>query len=215
MYKKIERRITPTCIKETLERKKARMKVDEGEEMTRDEFPEERESNNSRRIDLQPTFESNRPYPTLTNVMPNRADVRQLKMLTSGRNGALTDFLTLYYQSFILKDNYTDIARQLGDIGNVGLKHYKLLSEAIVDFGGNPNLSNGQGDMWTGRNISTEKDIKRILRDNIRMKERNITTYKRAAGETQNTSLASLYLRLAEDDTLQIPILRDLSEEIN
>lgn len=159
-------------------------------------------------------FESTDPYPELVSVIPNRRDVRQLKNLASGRRSELTAVLTYLYQYFILYDDYPEIARALEQIAIVEMKHYKYLSRAIVAFGGNPNLTDGQGNVWTGRNISTVKDVRKILQLNIKYEELAIREYIRAAESTSNISLRNLYLRIAKDEALHLAVLRTLLDSL-
>jgi bacterioferritin len=150
------------------------------------------------------------PYPQLTNVIPNRADVRQLKSLTSGRKSELSAILTYLYQSYILQAEYPAISKALKRVAKVEMDHYDVLSEAIVAFGGDPNLTDGQGNIWTGRNISTVKDVRKILENNIKAEKAAVAEYTKAARETSNDSLAALYLRIARDEALHIAVFNYL-----
>lgn len=107
-----------------------------------------------------------------------------------------------------------EVADALEKISQVEMQHYELLSEAIIDFGGDPNLTNGIGDIWTVRNVNTEKNVRRILQDNINGEEEAIIDYTRAAKETSNESLAQLYLRIAEDEKMHAEIFKELLKNI-
>ncbi len=189
--------ITPTCIKETLEKK---IKLAENKSKTLQDEPKPDEF----------IFASGDPYPQVVEVIPNRSDVRTLKSLTTGRNGELIAILTYLYQQYILEGDYPFIAQTLKQIAEVEMEHYELLSKAIVLFGGDPNLSDGIGNVWTGRNVSTIKNVTRILKEDIQKEQLAIDLYARAAKETNNASLAELYLRIAKDETLHIQILNKL-----
>lgn len=152
----------------------------------------------------------NTPYPELVDVLPNRADIRQLKMLATGRDSELSAILTYLYQHFILLSDYPEISRELERVAEVEMRHYSLLSKAIVAFGGDPNITNGIGDVWTGRNVNTQKNVRRILQDNIKAEKSAINNYQRAARETNNESLAKLYLRIAEDEALHKTLFENL-----
>lgn len=160
-------------------------------------------------------FRATDPYPQLTNVIPNKCDVRQLKALTSGRKSELSAILTYLYQSYILQAEYPEISRALKRVAKVEMDHYDVLSEAIVAFGGNPNLTDGQGNIWTGRNISTVKDVRKILENNIKAEKAAIAEYTKAARETSNDSLAALYLRIARDEALHIAVFNYLLSTLN
>jgi bacterioferritin len=206
IFKNIKDTITPTCIKETLERKnKLGIKETEvdREKMIKIPKTEEYQPN-------IPTHEVTAPYPKIIDASPNRADVKQLKKLATGADGELTATLTYLYQHYILSENYREIAVELEKIAQNEMTHYELLSEAIVDFGGDPNLTNGIGDIWTARNVNTEKNVRRILQDNIKGEEEAIIDYTRAAKQTSNESLAQLYLRIVEDERRHAETFKEL-----
>lgn len=209
ILKKNKSAITPTCVKEMLEKRMSKqiLKEEDRERMIKD--PKVNPQQNEQPVSM-PIFKAPEPYPKIINAMPNRADVKQLKMLATGRNGELTAILTYLYQHYIFKEDYPDIADSFEQISIVEMQHYELISEAIVDFGGDPNLTNGQGDIWTGRNVNTEKNIKRAILDDIKSEEDAIMDYTRASKETNNESLAALYLRIAEDEAQHIIVLKNI-----
>lgn len=206
--------ITPTCVKEMLERRMSKqiLKEEDREKMIKD--PKTIPQQNEQPPASMPIYKAPEQYPKIVNAMPNRADVKQLKMLATGRNGELTAVLTYLYQHYIFKEDYPDITEELEQISIIEMDHYGLLSDAIVEFGGDPNLTNGQGDIWTGRNVNTEKNIKRAILDNIKAEEDAIIDYTRAAKETSNESLAALYLRIAEDEAQHIIILKNILKSL-
>lgn len=160
-------------------------------------------------------FESNDPYPEITAELRNQKDIRTLKTLTFGRDGELTAILTYIFQHTILPNDLETLKEILRQIAIVEMKHYEVLSEAVVKLGGTPTLTDGRGNVWTGRNVSSITNPKRILETNAKGEREAIAAYNRAARETENESLSLLYKRIAEDEKLHLEIFEKLLEVLN
>lgn len=241
IFKTYNSRLTPTCVKETLERARGNL-AKNFQDKKNNQLSEKNYSNNvSGRISdnqadnsgvppqnndnmpIQPVdtpildefvFSSKEPYLELRNVAPSVADVKRLKSLATGRDGELTMILTYLYQHYILENEYPLISKTLEEIALVEMEHYERLSGAIVDFGGNPNLTDGQGNIWTGRNISTVKNVKKVLENNLKGERNAVKEYTHAARETNNRSLSDLYLRMAGDEELHAIVFEKLLETL-
>lgn len=246
----IYKKITPTCLKENIERKD-RLRDNMAEETFRQtaeeesgagtETPEnesfepqnppneENENSNNNLENNLPTerenpeqeskenenrllFESQTPYPEIVPIGQNLRDVRRLKMLNFGRNGSLTSFLSSIFQNSVLPGDLGTLKEVLSRISEVELKHYVALSNAIVEVGGIPTLTDGRGNVWTGRNVQNAINPKRILELNVKAKQSEIDSLYRAARETENESLRLLFLKIAEDNELHLEIYEKLLE---
>lgn len=170
--------------------------------------PNKKETQNS-------IFESNDPYPEITAELRNQKDIRTLKALTFGRDGELTAILTYIFQHTVLPNDLGTLKEILRQIAIVEMKHYEALSEAVVKLGGTPTLTDGRGNVWTGRNVSSITNPKRILEANAKREREAIAAYNRAARETENESLSLLYKRIAEDEKLHLEIFEKLLEVLN
>lgn len=160
-------------------------------------------------------FESGDSYPEITAELRNQKDIRTLKALAFGRDGELTAILTYIFQHTVLPDDLGTLKEILRQIAIVEMKHYEALSEAVVKLGGTPTLTDGRGNVWTGRNVSSITNPKRILETNAKGEREAIAAYNRAARETENESLSLLYKRIAEDEKLHLEIFEKLHEVLN
>ncbi|MCI5797098.1 MAG: hypothetical protein MR024_00465 [Firmicutes bacterium] len=160
-------------------------------------------------------YSSNEPYPEITNAYPSMYEVKLIKWQVSSKDSEFSAINTYLYQDFILQDEYPEIAEALRQIAIVEMTHFDLLSEAIVDFGGNPNLTDGRGNVWTGRNIVQLKNPREILLSNIRGEEKAIRNYQIAAAKTCNASLAALFERIILDEQDHIIIFNELLKTLN
>ena len=155
-------------------------------------------------------FASTEPYPEITNAYPSMYEVKLIKWQTASRDSEMSAVTTYMYQSYILQDEYPAVADALKQIAIVEMTHLDLLSEAIVDFGGNPNLTDGRGNVWTGRNVLQLRNPREILLADIRAEEKAIRDYQIAASKTCNASLAALFERIIIDEQDHIIILNEL-----
>ena len=161
-------------------------------------------------VEPELNFRLSSAYPEITGAADDPMVVRILKRLTAGRCGEFTAVNTYLYQYLILRRNYPEIAQALREISLVEMMHYEMLSEAVVDFGGDPNLTDGQGNVWTGRNINRERDVRRLLLDDIRSEENGIRRLENAASRVNNVSLSELLLRIIEDEKNHVIVLNRL-----
>lgn len=160
-------------------------------------------------------FESSDPYPEIVPLLRNQRDIRTLKGFAYGRNGELSAILTYIFQNVVLPDDLGTLKEILRQIAIVEMKHYEELSKAVVKLGGIPTLTDGRGNVWTGRNVSSITNPKRILEENAKGEREAIAEYSRAARETENESLSLLYKRIAQDEKLYLEIFEKLLEVLN
>ncbi len=155
-------------------------------------------------------FSDNVSYPSLRNVTPNKRDVRNLKALALGRGGELSTVLTYVYQFYILPESEQSLKAALKQAARTEMTHYEILNEAVVAFGGDPTPTDGQGNVWTGRNVNQEKNPRKILLDNIALEQGLIKQYLAAAREASNLSLAELYLKIIEEKQKNIELFQQV-----
>ena len=155
-------------------------------------------------------FSSNVSYPSLSNVTPNKGDVRNLKALAFGRGGELSTILTYIYQFYTLPNSEKNLKAALKETLGNEMTHYEILNDAIVSFGGSPTLTDGQGNVWTGRNVNQENNPKKILLDNISLEQGLIKQYLAAAREASNLSLAELFLKIIEEKQKNIELFQQI-----
>lgn len=226
IYKK-HSKLTPTCVKENIERKEKLEKQFQIEkEILNSKLNAQEEENTSQDENVEPTpiqndtqlsdqiFAASGPYPNLTNISPNRKDVKLLKSLAFGNESELSAILTYIYQNVVLNPELGIMKEILEQIAIVEMHHYDLLSNAIVAFGGDPTLTDGNGNVWTGRNILTIINPKQMLLKDIAREQDAIRAYTRAARETNNLSLAQLFLRIIEDERIHIDLLEKMLSKL-
>lgn len=155
-------------------------------------------------------FSDNVSYPSLRNVTPNKRDVRNLKALAFGRGGELSTVLTYIYQFYILPESEQSLKAALKQAARTEMTHYEILNEAVVAFGGAPTPTDGQGNVWTGRNVNQEKNPRKSLLDNIALEQGLIKQYLAAAREASNLSLAELYLKIIEEKQKNIELFQQV-----
>lgn len=182
------------------------------EENSRGNAPQnaEEQPQNLDNLNRQINLSLDEPYPEITNAEPSLFEVRWLKWLASSRKSEFSALNTYLYQFFVLRKAFPEIADTLRRISIVEMEHFEKLSNAIVAFGGNPNLTDGRGNVWTGRNVSNLRNVREILNFNIRAEREAIETYEDAILKTRNESLQDLYKRIIEDEKIHISVLESL-----
>lgn len=249
----IYKKITPTCLKESIERKEKNLEKQVSESALQEKEqeagneneapqneslipqtggesdekendlqnfdsvnePSPQEQNSDESTQNNSLFESQTPYPEIVPLPQNQKDIRIAKALNFGRDGELSSFLTYLFQSEIIPKDLGTLKEVLSQIASVELKHMQAVSNAIVSLGGTPNLTDGKGNVWTGRNVSTATNPKRILQINAKFEKDSIDSLSRAARETNNESLRQLYLKISEDEELHLELFEKLLEVFN
>lgn len=212
--KKYGVKLTPTCVKETLERKeKFKSQQDEDVENvgggTEDETQTSEPAPMPARDDV---YQGPETYPELTDVQPNVRDVRTLKKLAYGRDSELTAVLTYMFQNYVTMNE--DLKNALEQVAIIEMRHLALLSNAIVAFGGDPTLTDGMGNVWTGRNVNYTTNPIKFLKNNISSEKEAVEVYMRAARETSNNSLSDLYKRIAEDEEIHSRVFQSYLDKL-
>ena len=149
-----------------------------------------------------------RSYTPISGASCDCRTVRLLKNLLSGRFGELTGIHTYLYQNLISNGTNQNLANALNELSLEELLHANLLGNAIVNFGGNPRFSNGQGTFWSGRNINYETNQNTFLRNNILREQRAIQNYQDAINRITNQSLKQLLGEIIADKNRHIQVLQ-------
>ena len=148
-----------------------------------------------------------RTYTKITNATCDCRTIRILKNLLSGRFGELTGIHSYLFQNIISNGINQNLANALNNLSLEELLHANLLGNAILNFGGTPRFSNGQGTFWSGRNVNYQTDQNSFIRSNISREERSIRDYEDAIARVNNESLRQLLREIIEDKRQHIIIL--------
>ena len=241
IYKKHQNTVTPTCVKESLERKKKLAKAKQ-EQPPAVVVPSPSVAPTTPVVPIVPTAptdtlptvpvapvnpiptenNANMPVPNLDNLLeptsfpeivnafPTTETIRTLKFLNFGRDGELSILLSYIYQLSVLSSQNVEFRLALESFVATQLEVYRALSNAVVAFGGSPTLTDGRGNVWTGRNIVSTNNPRCMLQRNIENLETSIKNFNRALGETTNQSLQNLYIRIIEEKEKQLSALQNL-----
>ena len=167
----IVKKIIPTCVKENLERKSAKA------------FQEEKKQPDS----IQP-FSEQVPLPNEKSLSPkqnlvpideifvkNIALARELKRLVFGRNGELSLLLSYVYQTSVLRQLNSSLREEIERVLPIQFETYKSLSKWINIFGSRPTLTDGRGNVWTGRNVDSSANPQVFLERTIRILQKRLS----------------------------------------
>ena len=154
------------------------------------------------------------PYPELTvyNYCPN--DVCALTDDYAGRASETTAVMQYSYQSYILKEDYPDIANTLEEIAIAEMRHHELLAKAIVASGGNPVIA-GTRCFWSGNFVNYATDVKKILCIDLEAERQAICNYQQTIQCLQNKSIIQLIERIICDEKAHAAIFEQLIEQLD
>lgn len=139
--------------------------------------------------------------------MCNHSTIKALKHLISGINGEVTLIAQLAFQYFLTNGNNNTLSNTI----NKTLKNkYSVLNEfsaLVIDFGGVPKFTNGQGMYWGARSVDYQLSPDRFVQNNIRLLERQIREYNKAINYVNNEQITTFL-------TAQISNNKELIEEL-
>lgn len=160
-------------------------------------------------------YQVDKPYPELVGASFSPETIAILRNLYASRISEFTAIANYTYQARVLGEHNPDVTKLLEGISMTEMRHLELLGEAIVEFGGDPVYANSRGQFWSGIFVDRDKNVCKILKNNIRSETGAVAEYSMAATRVKNQSLASLLLRIAEDEQLHKELFEKALTEQN
>lgn len=154
------------------------------------------------------------PYVEIIDAKPCPKTVGVLKNLVSGTDGEIRALLQYFYQSRISKKLEREISKVLEEISVSEMRHAKLLSSAIVDFGGEPKYETAQGQYFSASVVNYTTKLREMLEGNMRGEQRAIDNYTQAIGRVENESLKKLFAQIIEDEKLHLKIFSYILDNV-
>lgn len=152
------------------------------------------------------------PYSGVTERMTNKYEVSLLMPAYGGKSSETTAMMGYVYQSYILSQEYPEIARCLKEIGITEMKHHDLLGTAIVNLGGTPYIG-GNNVYWQGGYVNYIKVPVMIINNNI-MGERNaIVYYREVIKKTHLGEIKDMIERIILDEEVHLSTLEKIKNE--
>lgn len=145
-------------------------------------------------------YQVDKPYPEIVGATLSPETVAILRNLYASRISEFTAIASYSYQSRVIGEHNPEITKLLEGVAVTEMRHLELLGEAIVEFGGDPVYANSRGQFWSGIFVDRDKNVCKILKNNIRGETGAVAEYSMAATRVKNQSLANLLLRIAEDE---------------
>jgi len=155
---------------------------------------------------------ANGSYPTTDTGCCDLCYAKLLSKDYCGPDSELTAITQYLYQHFILKNCFPDTADLLECIAKAEMTHFELLGELIVNFGGDPIIGASQGPLfsyWTGKNVSNEKCVEKILCEDIRSEKVAIQTYRERKCQICNRNAQAVLDRIILDEQCHLELLEN------
>lgn len=153
-------------------------------------------------------------YPEVMVTSKNRITANILQNLYSDCDSETEAVLGYTYQHYITKPMEEDIAEIFGKIAINEMHHHELLGETIVKLGGVPYYVNSRNMPFRIGCINPTRNLKDILRNNIKGEENAIKSYEMAITRIDNDSIKDLLRRILEDEKVHLKTLQTILEYI-
>lgn len=159
-------------------------------------------------------FESDKPYPDLTDLTEDKAAVRLLAPQYAGCYGELTAILQYTYQKHIFEQlGDEETARVLEHISLVEMKHFDYLGEMILKLGALPiysALPPYPSRFYSARSVAYTASPDRMILADIAAEQEAIASYTTIARQVKNEIVKNALLRIIEDEKLHLKIFGTL-----
>lgn len=150
------------------------------------------------------------PYPEVEGKIDN--GTLTLLMQSYGGKGGELSAISQYIYEDILFGKEKEITEQIKGIAICEMKHFELLGEAIVTFGGEP-LFSGAYRFWSGSFLNYSKDLSSLIAYNINSEENAIREYEKIINYTDNDTLKRLIGRIIMDEQLHITLFENMLKQ--
>ena len=154
-------------------------------------------------------------YPEVMITTKDRNTANILQNLYCDCNSETEAVLGYIYQYYITQPMEEDIAEIFEKISITEMRHHELLGKTIVKLGGVPYYVNGRNMPFRISCISPTRNLKEILRNNIKDEERAIENYERAIDRIDNDSIKDLLKRIIEDEQVHLKTLQTILEYVS
>jgi len=154
-------------------------------------------------------------YPEVMITTKDRNTANILQNLYCDCNSETEAVLGYIYQYYITQPMEEDIAEIFEKISITEMRHHELLGKTIVKLGGVPYYVNGRNMPFRISCINPTRNLKEILRNNIKDEERAIENYERAIDRIDNESIKDLLKRIIEDEQVHLKTLQTVLEYVS
>lgn len=158
---------------------------------------------------------ANRDFPQVTIQGENRLWANILQNLYADCDSETSGILQYVYQSYVTRPMEEDIANILEKIAMVEMRHHEQLGNTIVKLGGNPYYVNSRKMPFRISCVSPTRNLKEMLRVDIKGEEEGILAYDRAINMIENESIKALLERIKEDEIIHKNTLQTIYEYIS
>ncbi len=156
------------------------------------------------------------PYPS---IMVQKRDVELAKKILNVYAGEVsedTSTHTYIFQSLISQNE--EIKKILKDIGIVEMHHLEMLGLLIKKLGLLPiyiSENNNNLKWFNGKYVNYERNLKKLIRDNIEMEKKAIRNYDEIIKETDDNYVIHLIKRIILDERLHIEIFEKIYQQLD
>ena len=158
------------------------------------------------------TYTAKGSYPSIEVTAPSKRYAQYLLQDFTASKGELSAITLYLYQMWILRESHPDFSHDLKEIAGVEMHHLDMLGQLITLLGGEPQYrttSFNRYTAWSGNYVSYERSYKQILKNNIASEQYAYNKYLMQARTIKDKKVASILLRIAEDEKIHIGIFEN------
>ena len=161
-------------------------------------------------------FASKAPYPEIKVIKQNKMYADLLMDDNSGEVSELTATLQYMYHSFILKDQYDDLANLMEKTAIVEMLHIEALSAAIVALGARPVYKTGsylKPKYWSAEAVDYGKDLCDQLKSDLNSEYLAIRKYREHISRIEDPNIVALLKRIILDEEVHVKLFKAAIEK--
>lgn len=158
------------------------------------------------------------PYPIIKVEEKNPYYADLLSQDYAGDVSELTASLLYSYQHFEIFDKNEEFAKIIEEISIVEMTHLEILGKTIKLLGKNPvyktcESQRGNCVMWSSNNVIYDKDLKDMLKTDIRTEKLAIKNYEHHMEIIDDKYIKEILKRIILDEKRHLQIFETLLEE--
>lgn len=158
---------------------------------------------------------ANKDFPEVIIEKENKRWAGIIQNLYAGCDSETSGILQYVYQSYVTRPMEEDIADIFEKIAMVEMTHHEKLGNLIVKLGGNPYYVNSRNMPFRISCVKPTRNLKEMLKVDIKDEEEGIVSYEKAISEINNESIKALLERIKEDEIIHKNTLQSIYDYIS
>lgn len=154
------------------------------------------------------------PYISIENSGLKETSVALLQIAFAGNISELSAINTYIYQYLSTSNQYKEISKAIEKIAITEMKHLDIIGKLLINSNVTPyygfiNNKNNL-ELWNGAFVNYEKNIIKLLKNNIHDEIYSINLYKKIIELENNENIENIFNRIIEDEENHVRIFKSI-----